>query len=209
MIEFEPEISSDGLTLFFVSDRPGGSGSYDIWFTKRATTDGSWGKPVNLGPTINSPVSDGGPSLSVDGLALYFNSRRSDGQGGIDIFETTRPTIDAPWSRPVNLGPLVNSPMAEFYPFISSDGLSLFFVSMRWGGLGQGDLYVTTRPTIKDPWSTPINLGPNVNTHNCDEYPEISSDGKYLIFSSNRSGGMGGYDIWQMEISTMSADSLQ
>ena len=104
-----------------------------------------FGEPINLG-SINSEAVDSGPSLSADGLELYFQSDRLGGQGGGDIWVTTRHTTDSEWwSTPQNLGPAVNSPFGEGTPSISADGLTLFFGSNRPDGSGDFDLWMTTR----------------------------------------------------------------
>jgi hypothetical protein len=180
-----PDISADGLTLFFNSDRlVGGFGGHDIWLTTRATTDDPWSEPVNLGPTINGPYIDAHPSISTDGLSLFFCSTRP-GYGDRDIYLSTRATINDPWSEPVNLGPIVNSLSWDSGPDISSDGLKLFFDSERPGGYGKMDIWLTTRTTIDDPWGVPVNLGPIVSTSNNDYTPCISADGSILYFYSN------------------------
>ena len=76
----------------------------------------------------------------------------------------------------------------------------LFFQSRRPGGLGSWDIWVTTRETTNAEWSAPVNLGPPVNSSNNDGDPCISADGSTLFFWSNRSGGLGGGDIWQVSI---------
>ena len=197
-----PDISADGLTLFFNSRRTaGGHGGQDIWLTTRATTDEPWSEPVNLGPTINGPYYDGHPSVSTDGLSLFFMSERPDGgQGGRDIWLPPRETPGAPWAEPVNLGPIVNSPSRDSGPDISSDGLKLFFDSERPGGYGRGDIWVTSRATTDDPWGEPVNLGPIVNTSSTssnDLTAGISADGSILYFCSNRSGD---YETWQVSV---------
>jgi len=189
--EFGLSISADGLALYFTSDRPGGYGNLDIWVTTRATTDDHWGTPVNLGPTINSPVATYGVSISSDGLSLYFD------RGGVgDIWLTTRATKNDDWGTPVNLGPTVNSTADDWGPNISADGLLLSFTSKRPGGYGSNDIWVTTRETIHDPWGTPVNLGPIVNSSSGDGGPGISADGLLLFFHSNRPGGSGSVDLW-------------
>ena len=82
-------ISTDGLLLYFVSDRPGGYGEYDIWVTRRASLSDSWGPPVNLGPTVNSSSSDGGPSISADGSTLFFHSKRPGGFGEAGLWQVS------------------------------------------------------------------------------------------------------------------------
>ena len=116
---FEPDISSDGLSLYFASsDRPGGYGGGDIWVATRATVDDEWGEPVNLGPNVNRPGGDYGPSISSDGLALAFyrfEPRR--------LLITTRKSIDDDWEPAVDL---VGMGMG---PAFSPDGSTIYFDS--------------------------------------------------------------------------------
>ena len=189
--DWAPSISSDGLSLFIISNRPGGYGNLDIWVTTRATTDDPWGTPVNLGPTINSPVAIWGVSISSDGLSLYFDR----GDAG-DIWLTTRATTEDPWGTPVHLGPTVNSLRDDSVPNISADDLSLYFNSRRPGGHGNSDLWVTRRETTDKPWGAPVNLGPSINSSALDISPSISADGRTFFFASERSGGYGQTDIW-------------
>jgi hypothetical protein len=194
-------ISSDELTVYFDSDRPGGFGSWDLWVTTRATKADKWGIPVNLGPTFNYSGSTltGHPDISADGLTLYFGSDRPGGYGGGDIWVTTRETTDDSWGGPVNLGPTVNSTNAEADSSISSDGLLLFF-GRPASASGRDDIWVTRRASVSDPWGLPVNVGPPVNTSADDWAPNVSADGRTLYFSSNRAGGYGGHDIWQAPI---------
>jgi Tol biopolymer transport system component len=190
-----PSISADGLSLFFYTF----FGSWESGGTLRVVTreniEYPWGQAVNLG----SPIYRGtAPCISADGLSLYFDGK---GGGGADIFVSNRPSISDPWSNPVNLGPSVNAG-SDMGASISSDGLELFFGSDRSGGSGDWDIYVTTRATVSDPWSTSVNLGPTVNSANFDGHPCISPDGLTLLFTSNRSGGYGDWDIWMSKRAT-------
>src|SRR5262245_36954538 len=90
-----------------------------------------WTVPKNLGPTINSSSIDFGPVISKDGLSLYLASNRPGGFGGQDIWVSQRPTEDAPWGPPTNLGGVVNTPDDEAVPALSRDGHFLFFNSNR------------------------------------------------------------------------------
>lgn len=101
---------------------------------------------------------------------------------------------------PTNLGPTVNSSDWDGGPNISADGLMLFFDRQRLGGQ---TVWVTTRETIEDNWGEPVELGPVVNTIASDGaqwQPSISSDGQTLFFMSNRPGGSGDMDLWQVSI---------
>ena len=93
------------------------------------------------------------------------------------------------WSKPVNLGPVVNASGNDQWPAISPNGLSLYFGSNRPGGLGNQDIYVTHRVTPDAAWGPPQSLGPNINTEFRDNAPVLSSDGHWLIFSSARVTG--------------------
>jgi len=195
-------ISADGLELYFGSyNRPGGYGDWDIWVTRRATKDDPWGQPVNLGAIVNSSAGDGCPRISSDGLELHFSSKRPGGYGSDDIWVTSRTTVNDPWESPVNLGPVVNSSASENIPFVSSNGLLLFFsedynTPLRPGGFGNIDIWVTRRVSISAPWGTPVNLGPIVNTASIDAAALISLDGSTLYFTSGRPGGFGGTYGW-------------
>jgi hypothetical protein len=206
-------ISADGLSLHFCdvpfNPAPGGYGGGDMWVRRRDTTDDEWGTPMNLGPTVNTSSSDGPPCVSADGLSLYFSSNRPGGYGNYDLWMSTRTTTKDDWSAPVNLGPTVNSSADECFPSISADGLELYFADedvVRPGGYGSRDVWVTTRPTVSDPWGPPMNLGPTVNSSASDGYggQSISADGLSLYFTSNRPGGLGGFDIWVTRRATVS-----
>jgi hypothetical protein len=186
-----PCISADGLELYFLD--------WDLWVVRRATVSDPWGEPEK-DSTININTSDAGfsPSLSSDGLSIFLASWDS-----LDLYVSTRPTKDDLWSEPVNLGPTVNgvnNTWENYCPNISADGLSLFFASNREGGSGGMDLWMTRRSTIDGPWSEPVNLGPTINSSRGEHSPEISPDGRSLLFSSNRDGGYGDLDIWQASI---------
>jgi len=84
-----PAISSDGLELYFTSGRPGGSGSYDLWVARRSAVTLPFDPPENLN-VLNTTALDADPTISGDGLALYFASTRTGGIGGADIYVATR-----------------------------------------------------------------------------------------------------------------------
>ena len=153
-----------------------------------AKADFTFGTPVNLGPTVNSPAIDGHPSISADGLSIFFYSERPGGYGDRDIWLATRATKDEDWSLVENAGSPVNTPYRDSAPTISADGLMLFFDSDRPGGSGNPDIWMTTRETKDSPWTTPVNLGPTVNSPAYDYYPSVSSDGLVLFFDSDRGG---------------------
>jgi hypothetical protein len=106
------------------------------------------------------------------------------------------------WSAPVNLGPVINSTNNESGPALAKNGLSLYFSSNRPGGVGLGDLYVSLRNSVEEPWGPPMNLGVVVNSTEDEATPNLSRDGHWLYFMSRRAGslpnalGVIGFDIW-------------
>ena len=258
-----PEISKDGRSLYFQClDCPGGYGAVDIWVSERASIDEPWGPPQNLGPTINTAANDGSPALSSDGRRLFFDSDRTGGFGGFDIYVAQRrdKRDNLGWQAAVNLGSAINTtageqgaaylkshesevagdfeddadesatlyfssnrvggpgssdiytialhadgtfglptlaegintPSRESGPGIRRDGLELFFVSERAGGYGGADLWVATRRSTSDSWSSPVNMGQPINSDKNEGGPIVSFDATTLYFHSPRAGNVGG-----------------
>jgi serine/threonine protein kinase/Tol biopolymer transport system component/tetratricopeptide (TPR) repeat protein len=182
--EFASSISADGLELYFMSSRPGGYGGADLYVTRRESRTSLWGPPANLDPKLNSSYNDGGPSVSSDGLELYFESARPGGYGASDIYISRRATPSDPWGDPVNLGPAVNSPFFEHGPCLSSDGLLLVWFGDRPGGFGGCDLWMTRRASRTAPWQQPaVNLGPRINSSEGNCRPCLAPDGSALYFA--------------------------
>ncbi len=199
-------ISTDELSIYFDDNRSGGYGSADLWVSTRVTKNDEWGEPVNLGPLVNSSNSDSGPSISGDGLSLFFTSQRPGAVGGNDLWVATRETTVDDWGAPSNLGPVVNSSDGDYMSYISVDGLSLYFSSYRSGGLGKRDLWVSTRTSTDDEWGEPVNLGPTINTEFNERRMWISSDGLMLMFQSDRPRGTGYVEIYMTTRTTTNDD---
>jgi len=169
-----------------------------------ATADFIFAVPVNVGPPVNSAANESFPCISTDGLSLYFASYRSGGLGEHDLYVTTRETRTDPWSPPMNLGPKVNSSSTEWAPRLTTDGLSLFFGSTRPNGYGDWDVWVATRPTIKDDWREAINLGPNINSPAKNSFSAVSPDGlAAFLLCWERPGGYGAWDAWVTKRATI------
>ena len=186
-----PELSRDGLSLYFTSNRPGGSGFGDIWVTHRAGVDDPWGVPLNLGPTVNSSVPDLAPALSPDGHYLFLTSSRPGGLGLNDIWVSWRADVhdDFAWETPVNLGPPINGPGFEAGPALRRP--EFYFTS---GPAGTAfDIYVSsvTGNTFQAPRLV-VELSSTAN----DLRPTVRFDRREIFLSSNRPGGFGADDIW-------------
>jgi len=180
-----------GRGLFFVSTRAGGCGAADIYFARHNPRHG-WGAPEHLpcvedgGP--NSAASAAGPSyFEVDGREfLYFSA-------GPNLYVSERHA--GSWGPAVPVTEL-NTDHSDLRPNVRKDGLEVVFDSNRPGGFGSFDIYTATRLSVDDPWSTPINLGPNINTEHAETRPSFSWDGRRLLFGSNRPGGAGSSDVY-------------
>ncbi len=146
----QPSVSADGKTLFFASDRPGGKGGLDIWYS-RMSEEGKWQDPVNAGDSINTPMDEQSPFIHPDGQTLYFSSEGhlSMNLGKGDIF-ISRLTGQGTWGAPENLGYPINTSDNEIGLIVNSEGNKAFFSSDRLEGRGMDiyefELYPEARP---------------------------------------------------------------
>lgn len=131
-------ISPDGKVLYFISERKGGYGRADIWMVNRLSKT-EWGKPVNLGPEINSEHDEVGAFLAPDGKTLFFSSNGKESMGSYDIFKST--FENGKWTKPVNVGYPINTVYKDGPLVISADAQIAYFASERQGGLGESDIY--------------------------------------------------------------------
>ena len=167
-----------------------------------------FGPPKNLGSVVNGPAADCCPNLSADELTLYFSSGRPGGLGDYDIWFCTRPSADAAWGPPVNVGTPVNSVYYDAYPCISGDGLTLYF-SEHWAYNQQvgarppvgstspfdSDIWMSTRASPNAPWGTPVSAGSPPNSTGAELCVSVSRDGLDLVFVAKRPGGQGYTDV--------------
>jgi len=138
--ESQPSLSSDGRTLYFASNRPGGFGGSDIWKTV-LQDDGSWSRPENLGETVNTADDEMSPYIHADGQTLYFSSRGHPGLGGADLF-MSRLQPNETWTEPVNLGYPINTKSDEISLIVDPDGSRAYISSDMPAGKGGYDIYV-------------------------------------------------------------------
>jgi len=164
--EYNASISADGKTLYFVSNRPGGLGGYDIWYSIKQE-DGSWGEPKNIGPTINTPENEIFVFIHWDGVTLYFSSDGHGGFGNADVFQSR--LTPSGWSPPINLGPAVNSTEKEFYFTIPASGDLAYFSATQSDTQGQEDIYVVPIPAILKPKGLTLVYGIVANKDTCAE----------------------------------------
>jgi WD40 repeat protein len=193
-----PSLSLDGHLLFFTSARTG-VGLNDIYVSHRAdpNDDFGWGPPVLLGPGVNTAAFEAGAEYvqsAEDGVDnFYFN--RGPSQAAQDIYVGAI-TQDGETRGPAVLVAELYDPAAnDAAASLRTDGREIFFGSTRIHGAGALDIWFSTRRSVHEPWSLPENLTSLNSTAN-DQQPSLSSDGRTLLFASDRSGSLGGTDIW-------------
>lgn len=150
-------ISTNGEVVFFSSDRPGGEGELDLYYSLR-DEQGKWGVAVNLGPTINTEYDEDSPFIDYDGKTLYFSSRGGMGMGGYDIFKAEFDSASGYWTNIVNLGYPINTPDDDIYFVGTKEGKRGYFASVRENGMGYTDIYMVSVPYIDI--NTQERLGP-------------------------------------------------
>ena len=180
----DPHLTSDGRTLYFISDRPdeNGTSSPDIWRVVRDEF-GNWGEPQRLPEPVNSTFREYSPRTDGKGN-LYFASDRPGGLGQGDLYVAYN--IDDQFDAPMNMGPTINSQFGEWNLEINSPGdLIIFESSERSENLSSyGDLYISFKS--EDTWSNPQNIR-EINTTGSDLYPFLTPDQETLYFTSSDS----------------------
>lgn len=136
--ESSASISPDGKTIYFVSDRPGGEGGRDIWFSTK-DAQGKWGKAENIGYPLNTDKDEEGIFIHPDGSTIYFSSNGHDGHGGFDIFKTE--FKGGRWSTPKNLDEPLNTSGDDMFFVMEANGTTGYYSSSMPGGSGDKDIY--------------------------------------------------------------------
>ena len=199
-----PIESPDGLSLYLMSTR-GPGGDQDIWVATRADTGDDFGEPQMLPGPVNSDANDFCPTPMRGNWLLFVSNRGgtdaygTQACGGGDIYLTRRSPATGEWAAPRNLGCTSNGGPngtgTEFGPTVVESGATTLLLFSSGGNLGTNtqDIYVSV---AHDKWT----FGPReavaaLNSPNDDVMPNISKDGREIVFASNRPGE-GAFDIW-------------
>lgn len=208
-------IATDNNTLYLSGEFSGTFGRFDIFTSER--TDKGWSALMQLPKPINSEFHDESGCPTPDGHALLFTSDRPGAigefvpkqgyilhgttWGNSDIYISFK--TDSGWTKPLNLGKTINTPYAETSVFLHPDGRTLYFSSNGHGGFGGLDIYksVRLREDSWTEWSTPINVGRQINTVGDDWgfHASVNTDTIYFA-ARDRKGGKGGWDIWKAKV---------
>jgi outer membrane protein OmpA-like peptidoglycan-associated protein len=207
-------VTEDGNILYFVSDKPGGKGGTDIYFSKKLS-DGSWDKAINMGDSINTEYDEDSPFIHPDGKTLYFSSKGHKSMGGFDVFISKYDTDKKAWGKPENFGYPISTAHDDLHFVISPNAKRIYFSTIREGGYGNKDIYyanlkkeaakvllitgivtdsatgkpveVKIRITVKD---TGEELSTHLSNSSSGKYTLVLNEGKNydLLFSSSKHG---------------------
>ncbi len=189
------QLNSKYNTIYFTRcpNDPNRESGCQIYMSRR--TGRNWSKPelVDI-KGVDTLSTVGQPSVSESELIIYFSSDRKGGMGGRDIWVALRESKSKPFSRPLNLGPVINTPGDEMFPYLRND-TTLYFASDGHPGMGGLDIFVSTIDTSGN-WGPPRNLKYPMNS-NMDDFGIIfHPEEEYGYLSSNRKGTRGKEDIW-------------
>lgn len=148
--ESSVSLSYDGKRLYFVSDKDGGFGDRDIYYSEM-DVNGEWGVSKNIGPEINTRYAEEAVFVHPDGETMYFSSKGHNTMGGYDIFKSK--LVNGKWQKPENLGYPINGPDDDVFFVVSGSGNRAYFASAKAGGYGEKDIY---RITFLGPEKAPI-----------------------------------------------------
>ncbi len=204
-LEGASSFTQDGLTVFYTITREK-TGNASIYSSRYDPFKKRWSKPAEVagingtreevisgrGKTQQVPTTDIHPYITKDSRTMFFASDRDGGYGGMDIWFSRR--VGNGWSEPINAGPQINTPFNEITPFMNDAGNRLYFASSGQIGLGGYDLFYAEGEVGN--WRTPQNMGMPVNSTYDDLAGIWSADDSSMVFTSNRLGGSGGYDVY-------------
>lgn len=191
-------VSPDGKSLLLINEYiSGGYVKPGVSVSHRTNTGWSFPQKLNIENFYNfNPYVD--YCMSSNGKIIILSVQRREGFGDQDLYVSR--LIDGNWSEPVNLGIVINTPGADFAPFLAADDKTLYFASEGHPGLGGSDIFYSKRLDENwQEWSVPVNLGPAVNTRTWDAYYSISAKGDFAYFVSKNEEN-NSRDIYRIQI---------
>ncbi len=184
----KPTLTADELEMYFLSDANGadaGVGEGIVSITTRATISDAWGSPTAL-DAVNSSWRQTSPAVSGDGLSLWVSSDRPGGQGGLDIWLSTRGDAGGPWAAPVPVTALNST--ADEIPRPPGAHSSIMPLSRRPKSSAPYQVWLASRVAPSSSWAPPVACS-SVDTANLDDDGYLMDDGLTLYFSSDRLTG--------------------
>ncbi|KAA9345704.1 OmpA family protein [Adhaeribacter soli] len=192
--QYFPTVTADQRHFLYTGRGASPDADENLYLCEKV--DGRWSAPASVSAMINTQYNEGAGTISGDGKTLVFTScERPDSQGDCDLYISVKKGDQ--WSKPKNMGPIVNSASWDSQPSLSADGRTLYFSSLRKNGsFGQEDIWVT-RLQENGTWSGAVNVGAPINTPGKDMAPFIHASGTTLYFTSDGHIGMGGLDLYE------------
>lgn len=198
--EYWPSLSADESILVFTAQIPIDENNPQVYRNRQEDffysefKDGRWQPAKNAGYPPNTSNNEGAQSISANGKILFFTAcNRDEGLGRCDLYFSEKKGDR--WTKPLNLGPPVNTASNEKQPSVSADGRVLYFVSDRGGGRGGYDVWISRRSN-DGTWQEALNAGDSINSEGDEQSPFIHPDNQTLYFSSTGWPGLGRYDIY-------------
>ncbi len=189
-------IAPDGSSMFIYRNNLNSAGN--IYMSKYNSFDNSWRTPDKLPKPINSSYFESSCSITADGKKLYFVSERPEGNGQGDIYVSEKQAGDR-WSKPKNLGPIINTELDEKFVFIHPNGKTLYFASDGHQTLGSYDIFRSEY--VNGQWSIPVNLGYPINTVNEESTFSLTGDNKTMFIAAEYADALGERDVYQIDVS--------
>lgn len=191
-LQYFPIVSVDGNTFIYTKrDSNNPDADEDIVLSIKQNSE--WTPASSISKRINTELNEGACTISADGRILVFTSCDAGRTfGNCDLFVSYKQGDQ--WSKPENMGAVVNSKYWDSQPSLSPDGRVLYFSSNRIGGFGKRDIWMTVNEGKG--WAKPKNLGNTINGFRDETTPFIHANNDALFFSSTSHPGLGGYDLF-------------
>ncbi|NVO01435.1 MAG: PD40 domain-containing protein [Bacteroidetes bacterium] len=194
LVEETAGLSADGNNIFVFVDNA--EGLNDIFISNRKGK--TFQKSVSLGPMINGSEVESSAALFPDGKTLIFSSDRAENNyGGKDLYISNK-LPSGEWGKPVNLGDVINTKYDEDFPYLASDGKTLYFASQGHNSMGGFDYFKSVWDEKANSWSDAMNLGYPLNTTDDEKTISFSASGRYAYISALRKEGFGDMDIYRV-----------
>ncbi len=176
----DPTFTGDLRELYFSSDRAGNS---DIWVSRRASPADPWGTP-SMVTELSSTGIDRSPSVSLDGLSIWFTTDRELFRGR--IWHSARPSVQSVWAAPTPVSELA-SPNFDSAPSVDAAETTMFFSSLHQNSPTGTDIYASTRASVTQPWGVPVRV-PGLDTSADEADPFVAQGGLVVFFTLTRAG---------------------
>lgn len=195
--QFNPKVSPDGKTLYFVKECKDETTNQEIWMSD-LNQNGEWSKAKNPGYPLNNTGHNFVASISLDGRSLLLgNTYNDDGSEAGDGVSISHIKEDGSWETPKPLKiPGFNNKNNHANFYLSADESILLMAIQDEKSTGDLDLYFAKYNKYNQTWEAPVNIGTTINTPYAEDYPFLAVDGKTLYFSSKGYLGFGGHDIF-------------